>query len=230
MTPPPEAELLATLLGGLHALHVPVRDPDHPAWPATWTARREYARRGLPWRAGGSKAAERLLARLARQGLVRRHRAAQKTVAVTLLHPGIDAASRLIGIDPIGEPAVFVRELLRLGGGRVKWIGETKLNNGRGWGDGRESELRIVEDSALPALCIGWAVSNADVHGHVCYRPTPDGRAAATAWSGPLDSPHAVPGALEAYGEALNDTLCFLRRPMERPRDLGEIPLSAADL
>ena len=55
------------------------------------------------------------------------------------------------------------------------WIPETKLNGGRGWGDGHQNELFDVAQRALPALVAGWLTTNCDSSRRVYYNVTATG-------------------------------------------------------
>jgi hypothetical protein len=116
------------------------------------------------------------------------------------------------------------------------------LNEGRGWGDGCEGELKKVIARLRPALLLGWVESNCDVHGQVAYCVTELGQAAlykaALAHSGNGQSDHAAEppepddDALEAYNIAYTDMIIWLdaqtNLSVDARGEIGEIPLSCA--
>jgi len=219
--------LLARLLGEAHALWLPLRTPKAPCWAAVWELRRHYGRKGLPWRGQGDKEQARALTALAQAGLVRRARGKAKTVGVILTAAGILRGGELVGFGR-DEAECFTAELLKYGPPGC-WVPEVALNDGHGWGDGRQAELQVVEGTALQALALGYAESNCDFHGRVGYSVTPAGVAAVQAWDKTCpEPPMPEPEALEAYRDGFQGGLARLQALPALPREIGEIPLPVA--
>jgi len=229
MTSVVDKNLLARLLGEVHALWLPLRDPMAAYWAAVWVARRQYWRRGLPWRGQGDNEQARALTALVEAGLAKRTRGKSKTVGVILSREGILRAGELVGFGRY-EAECFTAELLRHGSAG-QWVPEIALNGGAGWGDGRSSELMNVEQTALQALSLGFAESNCDAHGRVCYRATQAGVLAVEAWDGSLpEPPESDPEATESYEDGLHGGVDRLQALPPMRRELGEIPLPCATL
>ncbi len=221
--------VLVRLLGQLHALWVPMREPDRPYWAAVWELRRHYRRKGLPWRAGGQKAAERLLTALADAGLVRPVCVGRRTVATILTPEGMTAAGKLIGVGPMA--AVSFAATLERFRPMGQWVPEVLLNDGRGWGDGHHQELAAIEDVALPALAAGYVEANCARGGQVAYRVLPAGAEAVLAWDGSeADDPVADQEAVAAYDSAMAVGLGWLRSLPRLPREIGKLPLSPLEV
>ena len=219
--------LLARLLGECHALFVPLRNPFADHWPAVWEARRLYPRNGLPWRAGGSKEQARALTSLVGAGLVRRVRGKEKTVGVIVTKEGILRGGDLVGFGR-NEAECFTAELLKYGP-VGHWVPEVALNNGRGWGDGNQNELVVIEDTGLQALALGYVTSNCDVRGRIFYRVTPAGWAAVQVWDGSVrEPPEASQDAVESYRDGFETCLGRLHSLPRLAREIGEIPLPAS--
>ena len=217
--------LLAQLLGECHALWLPLRNPFADCWSSVWQIRWQYPRYGLPWRAGGSKELARALTALVEAGLARRTRGKAKTIGVILTRDGILRGGELVGFGR-NEAECFTAELLKHGG---DWIPETVLNNGRGWGDGNQNELLVVEGTGIQAMALGYVTSNCDIHGRVYYRVTPAGRVAVQEWDGSVpEPPEANLDALEAYQDGFAAGLGRLHALPRLPREIGEIPLPAS--
>ncbi|WP_347244558.1 hypothetical protein [Thermogutta sp.] len=220
--------LLAQLLGECHALWLPLRQPMATYWAAIWELRWHYARRGFPWYAGGSKELARALTALVRAGLVRRCRGREKTIGVILTAKGIRQGGLLAGFGA-DDAECFTAEVLKHGPAGA-WIPEIALNDGKGWGDGRQAELQVVEITALQALSLGYAEANCDVYGRVGYRVTTAGVVAVQAWDGTLSepAPEGLEAYLEAYQEGFSAGLARLQALPRLDREIGEIPLPVA--
>jgi len=218
--------LLTQLLGEVHALWLPLRTPTAPCWSAIWQTRWLYCRCGLPWRGQGDKEQARALTSLVQAGLARRARGKAKTVGVILTAAGILRGGELVGFSP-NEAECFVTELLKHGPAGC-WVPEIALNDGHGWGDGRQAELEHVEDTALQALALGYAESNCDIHGRVGYRVTQAGVVAMQAWDGTQAEPaEPDPEAVAAYRDGFQGGLARLQALPTLAREIGEIPLPA---
>jgi hypothetical protein len=77
-----------------------------------------------------------------------------KTIAVRLTPAGLDETWRLIGRSR-DEALIMTRTIAQLAPG-AQWVRETRLNEGRGWGDGCHGELKLVQVQLRPALVLGW--------------------------------------------------------------------------
>lgn len=225
MQPESPELLLCQLLGELHALWLPLRDPGSPCWAAIWSLRWQYPRRGLPWRGGGSKEQSAMLSQLTRSGLARRSRSdRERTVGAILTSRGIRAAAALCGFGAC-DAEVFASELLRRRPAG-SWVPEIALSDGRGWGDKRSDELTTIEHAGLQALSLSYVVSNATLYGHVYYKLTQAGEAGLRKWDGCVgELPEPIAGALEAYSEGFSTCLGRLQSMPRLDREIGEIPL-----
>jgi hypothetical protein len=229
----PVEQLIVGLLAQADSVFEPLRDPKSSTWAATHVLRSGYAARGLPWRGGGSKEAQRDLAEAAAIDLVVRRKGRSRTVGVKLTRAGLDRAWRLVGVDPADALAV-VREVDRLAPLGI-WVRETRFSNGMGWGDGNEAELAEVARFHRPALAAGWIESNSDARRHVAYRTTKAGRAALAApaeATGPEpDAPSKEAG--DIYARVYAETIMWLDSITPESvgaakLELGELPLSCA--
>ncbi len=226
--------ILVESLAAVSALFEPMRDCKAPYWGPVWSLRQHYFRSGLPWRGGGEKAHERALGSCVRSGWVKRRKGGQKTVATKLSESGLAEAWKLIGVGS-DVPLVVTREVARLGG--VGWVAEVDFTGGVGWGDGRQSELKIIQDLHSPALVCGWLESNSDVKGRVAYRLTRRGLAAIRKADGEkaveateLPEPKSDPDALSVFARAYMEAITWLNGSTAISTDtrgqIGECPLS----
>ena len=209
--------LLIACLAQVDALFWPLRDPRHPAWPAIWATRWAYPHRGLPWRGGGSKEAERALASAARQGLIARQRGRAKTVGVALTRPGLERAWQRIGLRRDSDTVVarYIESMAVAG----TWIPETTFDVDR----------NVTAGAHLPALVTGLVESNCTVHGHVAYRLTskpPVAPVCSDPWPDP--DPTALALYETAFVEALTQRQSLHSDAGGTMREIGEIPLSYA--
>jgi hypothetical protein len=78
-------------------------------------------------------------------------------------------------------------------------------------------------------LALEYAESNCDIHGRVGYRVTPAGVVAVQAWDGSLpEPPEPDPEAVAAYRDGFQGGLARLQALPALAREIGEIPLPAA--
>ncbi len=216
--------LLARMLGEVHALWLPLRNPMAVCWGSIWEIRRHYPRRGLPWRGGGSKEQARALTTLVQHGMVRKVRGKEKTTSAVLTKGGVLQGGLLVGFGR-NEAECFTAELLKHGPAGC-WVPEIALNDGHGWGDGQQDELVCVEFSGIQALVLHYAESNCDIRGRVYYRVTPAGLTAVQEWDGRSpDPPEVDPAIMESYQDGLEAGLARLTALPQLPREIGEIPL-----
>jgi hypothetical protein len=231
--------LLVAALAQLDAVYEPIRDPQFPAWSSVWQLRWSCAAAGLPYRAGGSKEAERILTEAVAAGFVQRRRARSKTTGIQLTTDGLLTAWTLTGTSA-DAPLVATREVDRLAEyTEGAWVRETSFNHARGWGDGCSEELKAVFHWLLPALVAGWVKSNCDMLGRVGYQVTPEGREAMYTLAPapdedevPIAPPEASPEVVQEYLSTYREATFWcdsLRPGSVGPRsEIGELPLSAA--
>jgi hypothetical protein len=81
-----------------------------------------------------------------------------KTIAVWLTLAGLYEAWRLIGRSR-DEAMIMTRTIAQLSPGG-QWVRETRLNEGRGCGDGCQADLKLVQVQLRPALVLRWIESN----------------------------------------------------------------------
>lgn len=229
-------QILVESLAFADALFEPIRDPMVEYWAAVWVLRWRYAERGLPYRGGGSKDSERALTELVKAGLVVRRRAVQKTIGIRLTPSGLAEAWRLIGVGP-DDALVVTREVHRLGSGR-RWVPEVRFNQGRGWGDGHQADLKSVCRFHLPALTAGWIESQCDSFGRVGFRTTRGGLdamvEAETSFSSDVNAghsrpPEAAPDVVELYVGSYAESIAWLNAQTDVSVDsrgeIGNLPL-----
>jgi hypothetical protein len=211
-----------------------------PCWAAVWAVRWAYRRKGLPWRAGGEKEAERGLTALVGAGLLQRRRAARKTTGVKVTPAGFIEGWLLIGVSP-DAALELTRRVHRLGAGG-RWVRETSFTGGRGWGDNDSQALKEAVVLMRPALTRQWVESNCDMYNRVGYRVTEAGSAAL---AGPVaasldgngqhgaDPPEPDVEALEVYHVAYGEMIAWLDAQtapsVEARGEIGAIPLSTAE-
>jgi hypothetical protein len=120
-------------------------------------------------------------------------------------------------------------------------VRETRFTDGGvGWGDGRQDELKAVQNFHAPALVAQWIETNSDVCGRVGYRtteaglavlagsktaPSPNGKAC-------LEPPEPDQECFEVYSRCYRESIAWLSGQSAVSVDgrgaVGEIPLSAA--
>jgi hypothetical protein len=228
--------MLIECLAFVHALFEPIRDPFAPSWAAIFRLRERYPLEGLPWRGGGEKEVERTLSGLVKGGLIVRHRAVRKTVGARLTEAGLAQAWKLLGI-PADQASTVLREVNQLAP-KGRWLAETRLNRGRGWGDGHQQELKMVVAFNLPALVMGWIESLSDVRGRVGYKVTAEGlrtlRAARGKGSGKKEAPvpDPRPEVMKLYIATYRESLSWLDSrdeiAVDERGEIGPCPLSAS--
>jgi hypothetical protein len=229
-------QILIKQLALVDALFEPLRDPSAKYWAPVHVLRRRYHEGGLPWRAGGSKDHQLALDEMVKCGLIARRKGTggAKTVAVRLTDSGFVASWAFLGVEA-NTPLVVLGEVIRLGGSK-HWVPETSFNDGRGWGDGCEGELRLVATFHRPALAVGWIESHVDTQRHVGYRATPRGLkvhrnppALFAEAAGPPEEPDEA--TLQAYIQAYQEALGWLNAQTDvsvgERSEIGPIPLNA---
>lgn len=236
--------ILTRLAAAIDAIFLPVRRWDG-AFPANvQAARRAYPGSGIRWESGEAgaaerKAAERDLAALVARGLIRVRRPHGRSVGVALTDRGDQVVRAIVGLPGVEASLAFVAAVMARAPdvplsehvislyGRG-WVCETDMNEGRGYGDGRQNELVAIEDRGLPALVRGWLESNSDGAGRVWYRVVkkPDAR--------PLDAlPEKATGAQGAYLDEIRRALATFDIDLSRgarERDIAPLPLPASML
>jgi hypothetical protein len=160
-----------------------------------------------------------------------------------LTSDGDEMARALCGLHSLSDAIGVVQDLLRiepppddpqLPG---KWLGETRLNNGVGWGYTDTRGLQDVENRGLPGLSRFWLETNtAMTHiepdgrcppGRVFYRVMAAGRASVGTAKPADDLPDMVFDLNQAYIDEMGRALARLRGYKDRDRDIGAVPLSA---
>jgi hypothetical protein len=232
-------EIMVEYLAFADALWEPIREPMSVWWSATWVLRWEYGEKGLPWRAGGSKDLERGLSLCVKAGWLMRRRANRKTTAVVLTLAGMQEAWRLMGISP-GHARLVLEEVARKSGPERRWVPEIEFNEGRGWGDGRHQELKLITAFHAPALTAQWIESQCDHYGRVGYRPTERGIGylaelqAHVSGNGKVhtpdpDPPEPDPEIVDLYGRTYRQSIMWLNAQdavsVGRRGEIGNIPL-----
>jgi hypothetical protein len=99
---------------------------------------------------------------------------------------------------------------------------EIDLNDGRGWGDGHEAELRFVEYLMLPALVRGYACAASTIRGRVWYCQAAE---ASADWPMPGNDEPSDEGLLRLYVEELCTTRKRLVEADTNNLEIGFIPL-----
>jgi hypothetical protein len=231
--------IVVETLARVDALHEPIRSPQSEAWAATHVLRRRFSKRGLPWYGGGDFERERALHKLVAAGLLRRRKAVRKTVAVALTPAGFIAAWQLIGVSP--DAALELTRLVHRLGTGGRWVRETSLTGGTGWGDGNSQALKEAVVLMRPALARQWVESNCDMYNRVGYRVTEAGSAAL---AGPVAAPDGGNGrrgpvappdldAPEVYHAAYREMISWLDAQtalsVDARGEIGAIPLSTAE-
>src|SRR5262245_21173590 len=119
----PQKTRLIEILAVVDALFAPIRDPETPAWRATWERRAEYRRVGLPLRrfaASGDarqrKASAEDLAKLQSDGLIRQLAPRERSVTVRLTAKGDWFARCLAGQPTLAEAMPMLKRLTTPGG------------------------------------------------------------------------------------------------------------------
>ena len=193
---PPNNELTAqdsiliSLLAATDAVWLPSRESHsgelNVAVTNAYETRKAYRESGVSWSSGGRSEAERkemqrALEDLSRDGLVTIARPnLSKTLFVKLTDTSYNRLRRQCGL-PCRAIGFLMLRLVALYSTRPAkvyqhlFVPETKLNKGRGWGDGFQNELFDVSQRALPALSAGWLDSRSDCQRHVYYWVTTAG-------------------------------------------------------
>jgi hypothetical protein len=99
---------------------------------------------------------------------------------------------------------------------------EIDLNDGRGWGDGHEAELRFVEYLMLPALVRGYACAASTIRGRVWYCQAAE---APADWPMPGNDEPSDEGLARLYVEELCTTRKRLVEADTNNLEIGFIPL-----
>jgi len=236
-------ELLARLLAAIDAMFIPQRDPFAPRWPIVWQRRRRYSANGVPFHPGAGmgesdrKAAGRTMAKLSRDGLVERH-GSGRAAGWAITPVGADVARAKVGLPWMNLSLGVLQIVADRQALTTRWVPEPEIC-GVKWGDNENRhELVTLEEMLLPSLVAGLATSNSTIHGHVAYTLTDQGRAVL---AGELEAegleevqlPSVVPALRQLYYAEIKrewENLDAIGRAPARERDLGEIPLSVAEL
>jgi hypothetical protein len=233
-------QILVQCLAQVDALWEPLRVPMAESWAAVWVVRWDYRKKGLPWRAGGEKEAERGLTALVGAGLLQRRRAARKTTGVKVTPRGFCEGWRLVGVAP-DAALELTRRVHQLGAGG-RWVRETSFTGGMGWGDGNVEALKHAVVLMRPALARRWVESHCDLYNRVGYRVTGAGLAALAA---PVeaseggngrhgaDPPAPDDAAFDVYNDAYKDMIMWLDSQTNvsvgARGEIGPAPLSTAE-
>jgi DNA-binding transcriptional ArsR family regulator len=163
--------LLARVMAAADAVWLPLRACEwkHPCPAAIYTAQQSYRKHPgvivpMPGTALARKRAELAIDRLVQAGhLTARRRGRGRYLRLT------DETEDRLRIR-CGLPGLWLsfETARRLPAGQL--TPEIEMNDGRGWGDGHENELRFVEYLMLPALARGFAKAESTIRGHVWYR------------------------------------------------------------
>lgn len=186
----PQETILISLLAATDAIWLPSRechgDQLNPAVTNAWELRKQFRESGVSWSSGerteaGRKQAQRDLEELAHTGLVKLSKPNDsRTLFVKLTDAAYDRLRRQSGL-PGFEIGFLMLRLIALYSIRPAtvcqhvYVPETKLNKGRGWGDGFQNELFAVHQRSLPALVAGWLDSRSDCQRHVYFSITSAG-------------------------------------------------------
>jgi hypothetical protein len=216
--------LLVRVMAATDAVWLPLRSYEwkHPCPAAIYTAQQSYRKHQgvivpMPGTALARKRAELAIDRLIQAGHLTAQRRGRGRY-LRLTDETEDQLRKCCGLPGLWLSFETVR---RLPAGQL--TPEIDLNDGRGWGDGHENELRFVEYLMLPVLIRGFAKTESTIRGHVWY-----GRAAEP----PADWPESVmdtwdtdSGLRRLYVEELKATRKRLAEADVGNLEIGFLPL-----